>query len=620
MIIQETKREKIFRQIFQELEFPFLSIDLIKIHDVLNKIQDISSYVGLGIDQKNPMHDAVRGAFRGVISKIEPPQWLLYLLQDSELLKDKIDSTKTLKEQFEAPQNSFGIYTKDANLTWEEKSYWPVAYSTFFQQLHNITQLYKFALSEREKELANITKGRIQTEISPEFPRHMPTIIQYAFASLGAWIGGASSVQFFSLYATAPQIKNNDTNVRYAVTVGYTNEEAKSLTESGIIVIPASLALPLFEAQNSRTILGSLPLEEFNLANPPSPGAFIKDINTHHEKTKLSGLIIDKYYRTPFFARKFNPSGLLGSKDVLRDHYTEFYKSLKHESLIRCKHYCAPIIEVNSLTEIKNIISNIPKRGEGGLFFRGQTAFYDLKRTKDVKTLLFASSTSVEPSLLSSASRSNFNYESLHFALKYFLGQEMLFKKKATKELFDKWTELSISPLCKYDLAIMALAQHYGFSTNGLDVTTNIEVATWFATNKYDNQNGISTYTKLSTNDWNNDKTKWPIIYVFQTILNSSYGSLQDCQEVNELGIIALRPERQKAKFFLGGHSDHQNRLAESVVCGLRLNPNEYNVNVDFEYLFPSPEEDLAYKYLLELSKDSKFNILTNGSINIFHK
>jgi hypothetical protein len=619
MIVQETKREKTFRQIFQELEFPFLSLDECKIEDALKKGKDISSYIGLVIDEEDPKHDAVRGAFRGIIGTIEPPQWVLDQLKDSELLQGKFNLTKTIKEQLEAPQNSFVIYTKDGNLIWEEQSYWPLAYSTFFQQIQNITHLYRIALSKREEELDKITKGRIQLEISPEFPRHMPTIIHYAFASLGAWIGGAASVQFFSLYATAPQIKNDDTNIRYGVSVGYTNEEAKSLTESGIIVVPSSLALPLLEAQTSNTIFGSLPLEEFNLANPPLKETFIEDLKAHHEKTKLSGLIIDKYYRTPFFARKLNPSALLGSKDVLRDHYTEFYKSQKHESLIRCKHYCAPIIEVNNIEEIEKIVSVIPIRGQGGLFFRGQTSFYDLKRTSDVKTLLFGNSTSVEPSLLSAASRSNFNYEKLHFALKYFLGQEMLFKTKSSKELFDRWSELSVSPICKYDLAIMALAQHYGFPTNGLDVTTNIQVAAWFATNKYSDQNGISTYTKLSKNDWIKDKAKWPIIYVFQTILNSSYGSLQNCNEVNELGLIALRPERQNAKFFLGGHSDHQNRLAESVVCALRLKPGEYDVSVDFDYLFPTPDMDPAYKYLLELTKNSRFVTLTNGKINCFH-
>lgn len=620
MINKESEREKIFRQVFQDIEFPFLALDLKKISDGITSKQKLSSYFGFDNNSKEKKSDAIRGAFRGLVKNIEPPSYIFDLLKESQFLKDKFVAGKSIKSQIESDYNNFAVYTKDDKLIWEEESFWPLSYSTFLQQLLNITTLYQIALDKREKELRDVIRNRMQVQISPEYPRFMPTVIHYAYASLGAWIGGASSVQFFSLYASAPQIKKDETNKKYSVSIGYTEEEAKELTTSGIISIPASLAFPLFQAQGQGTMLGSLPLEEFNAVNLPPKESIKTDPKSHFEKTKLAGFIIDKYYRTPFLARKLVEESLYGPKNVLRDHYTDFYNSLSFNQTLRCKHYCAPIIEINTTDELHGIISKIPSRGKGGLFFRGQTSFYPLKRTKAVKKLLFGSSSSKEPSLLSAAARTNYDYDKLHFTLKYFLGQELIANDKKSSKLLEKWNELSVSPDCRYDLAIMALAQHYGFPTNGLDVTTSIQVALWFATNKYVcDENGISRYVKMKPEEWPKEKENWPILYIFQTVLNSSYGSLQDCNEVSELGIKALRPERQQAKFFLGGHGDHQNRLAESMVCAVRLPPLDYKLDVDFDYLFPNPETDVAYKLLLELSKNKLFSDSVGSKINIFH-
>lgn len=67
----------------------------------------------------------------------------------------------------------------------------------------------------------------------------------------------------------------------------------------------------------------------------------------------------------------------------------KFYASVEHVSTVRCKHYSAPVIEVASLDELRHYVSQIPKRDEHGVFFRGQTGFYALQRTEAVKGLCF---------------------------------------------------------------------------------------------------------------------------------------------------------------------------------------------------------------------------------------
>ena len=130
----------------------------------------------------------------------------------------------------------------------------------------------------------------------------------------------------------------------------------------------------------------------------------------------------------------------------------------------------------------------------------------------------------------------------------------------------------------------------------------------------------MSIKPKIDSSQWDTDKNSWPIIFVFQPVLNTTIPSLQSCKELDRLNIRALRPERQSAKFFLGGHSDHQNRLAETLVCAFRLTPANYQTVVDFDYLFPNPQEDTAYLEMLNLEKIDLFKNITNGRINKFHK
>ena len=85
---------------------------------------------------------------------------------------------------------------------------------------------------------------------------------------------------------------------------------------------------------------------------------------------------------------------------------------------------------------------------------------------------------------------------------------------------------------------------------------------------------------------------------------------------VSSCRFVAQRPTRQHARFFLGGHSDHQNRLAETVVCAFRLGPGDYETRHTFAELFPSPAEDVAYRVLLDFAD---WWPAANGRVLRFH-
>jgi hypothetical protein len=324
---------------------------------------------------------------------------------------------------------------------------------------------------------------------------------------------------------------------------------------------------------------------------------------------------MDKHYRAPFFAMSLEDHAVYGENNVLRDHYTTFYEGTSHDHLLRCKHYCIPMIDIRSQDEMSELITRIPARGEGQLYFRGQTSLYTLERPDVVRRLLFGDSCSDEPSLLTAAARWNFDYDSLHFALTYWV-QHHLFADPALSNgqrdaMYYRWREAVSEKFCEIYYKVMALAQHYGIPTHGLDVTTSLDVATWFATNKfiYDLGNGTSGYRKLTPDQWPENKEKWPVVFVGQTVTHSIGMSLQDCQELDAFGLTALRPQRQQALFFHGGHGDHQNRMAETLICAFRLIPENYKTRCAFEDIFPLPTADPAYEALLRFSKDEPFFI-----------
>lgn len=505
------------------------------------------------------------------------------------------------------------------DLVWEESTLWPAAYSTFVRQLHRLIDLYSRLLEKRIEELPDADSVLDQSS------RVLPTKFHYAAASLGAWAGGASNFQFFSYFAIQPQQKDKQINLAYAKRIGYDETTAKELDESGIVAIPASLAAPLLQAQgrSSTAVLGGIPVNEFNAVNLPDSNS-LGDVPIEGKDARF-GFLMDSFYRAPFTARTLGKNAVFGASNVLRDHYSAFYKQFSGAGLLRCKHYCVPIIEVGSFEELKQIVAEIPIHDQThGLFFRGQNKMYSLARANSVRAFLFGDSCSSEPSLLTSAARNKFDYDSLHYALGYYLEQYVLFVESIQAEIHEqkyiRWRELKLSPLCEIDYAIMALGQHYGIQTHGLDVTTSLDVALWFAINKHSPKSECpATYRQMSSREWAAEPKNWPLIFVGQVVTHSLSMSLLDCLQLEEFGLRALRPHRQSAKFFHGGHSDHQNRLAEALVCAFRLRPGTYDTGVTFDELFPPPDEDNAYAALLGFASFPPFQSLGVTQVIRYH-
>lgn len=269
--------------------------------------------------------------------------------------------------------------------------------------------------------------------------------------------------------------------------------------------------------------------------------------------------------------------------------------------------------------------------------FRGQTKEYTLSRPTIIKELLYGSegNTVREPSLVASAVRANFDADELlsilHIEVQNLIYRGMSLDKHARMFARGIATSLALPPSYQGSLQrdevfnahsgfdsrygsggwmreLVALAQHYGIPTYGMDLTENLDAAVWFATHKLvRNGKGLFTYRPV---EWLGDSAqKWPCVYFF--------GLLKWQREhfsiLRQLRTEAVRPKRQGAFLSLGGWGWHRNIAAEDLMTIAYLSPN-FKVGQSFEtqWLFPGPEEDPFYGLLL----DRKHSV--EGSGNLF--
>jgi hypothetical protein len=613
--------DSLFFEVFRDLPFPHSAVDFGRLNKALSR--NPQSYIGMPLDVEPQKRQFLIASWRGFLTGAKVPKTV------REEIAHAIPLVKSGKGVFllsvsKAPAAvKSTVQVINGRIIWEEDSYWPVAFSTVLNQFSNLVTIHRVLIEVRRAETAKALEAQGYSadlvDTQSEFPRLLPTRQHYAFASLGAWLGGAVNLQYFAYYATIRQIHHRDLNRKYLDRIGYDEKMVPAIDQSGLIAVPASLLAPLMETQGGSHLFGSLPIDEINAANPPSVS--IDEHSKYAQENTPLGIVVDKYYRSPFWVRKPQHLGLYGANNVLRDHYQVFYSKLETTQLLRCKHYCIPVIEVSSIEEIRQHTAKIPVQDDSGIFFRGQTTLHTLQRAGGVSELLFADSCATEPSLTTSASRNlSYVYDDLHYVLRQFAEQQIYSSdRRLIPARAEHWRNVASSPQCELDYAIMALAQHYGLPSHGLDVTTSLDVAVWFAINAYwkDADTNVAGYKKLVASSWHDDVEKWPIIFACQNVTNTIRPSLRDCEELEEFGILARRPAKQFAKFFHGGHSDHQNRLAESVVCAFRLRPNSYETESTFEALFPSPDNDPAYEFMLKFAE--RYPEPWGGYINRFH-
>lgn len=488
---------------------------------------------------------------------------------------------------FNINESHFEVKENDRNeliLTWEHREPWPWAYGAM---LSFLTLLYDYG----RKAFEELGKQGYDSIFSLG-GRTLPRQLYSKYMCLGEYASGLVETPGHILEEIVSlNVYNSETNLKTFIDIGFDEGEANDLARGGFIGISDAMVKTVFGERKINTLsFGGAPVNE-NFAF-----IYSKKLLTYQ------GFYLDRYYQNLFSAFTLGPIGLYGTHPTCNFNYFRFIDKIKSVGVLRVKYNSVPIIEVQNKEELYEICNKIPKFTK--LYFRGQTQQYYLERPDSIKRLLYGTLDAAEPSLRGAAPRLGWHYDEIHptfqLILQDIIYEHALKKGLDLKDIHDKWEKAFVSLDCVWDRYALGIAQHYGIPTHGLDLTDSLDIALWFATNRlvYLN-NGSVTYKKVRPEEWPDDPGKWPAVFVIQGLDQSSLLSIQDIPELEELGLSALRPQRQKACLFLGAHGIHQNRLAESIACVFRLRPGIYETGFCYSYLFPTPDQDEVYRYLL---------------------
>lgn len=264
-----------------------------------------------------------------------------------------------------------------------------------------------------------------------------------------------------------------------------------------------------------------------------------------------------------------------------------------------------PRIDVSNRTELDTLLSSIESRDPNlKLLFRGQNSEHYIQRNPEENYALFGCKKPLEPSLIPSAVRRNILIEDImplwNSMLHTYLDKNITSLPTNEREMANReLINFKSSP--KFGMFSLALAQHYGLPSVGLDATGNIETALFFATHKFETINGSSSYT------YNLDKmSKRPVIY----ILSPPERFHLDYDDFKPKGVNFLRPDKQGAKFLHTGWGLNKNRCARHIWIALYLDPcGDFGTISKTEDLFPKDDSFAKHiKPIIDLINNEKLS------------
>lgn len=281
----------------------------------------------------------------------------------------------------------------------------------------------------------------------------------------------------------------------------------------------------------------------------------------------------------------------------------------------RARYWEVPIFGVSTRVELDRLVDTVRAlTPERRLLFRGQNDHFTVKRDGWVNRVLYGREDVAELSLTTTASRAgSFDFDAFLPWFQLDL-QGMLYidLPRASFNLVRKDEESTLHYADEtvaarrrawehagfgWEVTAMAIAQHYGIPTYGLDLTSDLDVAIWMA------QYAARPHEADGRSRWwlaPVDRTSArPIIYLVSSISNNT-----DLHPHELQGVESLRQQRQSAHLHFGGWGLHTNLCAEEVVAGVFLEA-EIATSHPIEWMYPRPEEDVLFGRLLAL-RDAK--------------
>ena len=304
-------------------------------------------------------------------------------------------------------------------------------------------------------------------------------------------------------------------------------------------------------------------------------------------------LILDRHYGLAYHAMELRPAAIWGRTADLPPYSGDH---LANTGFLRVPFRRIPRRVVRNRAEIESLVGAIRSADPNlCMLFRGQTIEHVIPRSPETSRWLFGEDAVIEPSLTTSASR----------------------RRPALEQVLPEWSALLnmfLIEACEmegqreyedftsgfgFPLFALALAQHYGLPTSGLDVTDRLDVALFFALMKFDKPEGSyrATYSRQT------EFKKMPVLYLLFPPEQQQF----DYEQYRAGGIPRGRPDAQSARFMHMGWGHADNGCAERIFLALYLEPEgDYGPIPTPAQLFPKGADD-PFGHFLEHTNARSF-------------
>jgi hypothetical protein len=318
------------------------------------------------------------------------------------------------------------------------------------------------------------------------------------------------------------------------------------------------------------------------------------------------GAVIDSYYGYAYTGIPSEGSVVYGPTETLLPSALD---SLADDTLgfLRVPFKRIPRIRARSLDDLQAVVRSASDYyGADRLLFRGQNEEYYLKRSPAFCQHFYGSSDVLEPSLTPSATRRQPSIEacmpefmmwlqlwqqiSLNSMGARYTGLKAAWFEQMRAEVEASWSEP------KFYFQALALAQHYGLPSVGLDVSSDLPVALFFALRELsDIGDGKKQYRHVCPG-------LTPVIYILLREGTREYPFHDSVPFLLRFG----RPAKQKAWFLHLGWGLARNAAADQIVAAVYLDSSfKYGLIPSASELFPSRQLDRLGGFLSSIGSSA---------------
>lgn len=320
--------------------------------------------------------------------------------------------------------------------------------------------------------------------------------------------------------------------------------------------------------------------------------------------------LVDSFFGQVYTGLSVHSKGIYGATREMPQHPED---ELENFGYLRVPFRKIPRAIVKSRSELSAATDSLRSIDPGHeLLFRGQHAEYMLNRSKETGVFLYGDEDALEPSLLASAVRSEVDIDEFTLAwtclLKIFFGRYIGELSDAASpsdrpRIFEDYRRFQFS--YTQELFSLALAQHYGLPSVGLDLSTDPDVALFFAFNRFVRTKKGSAYARYKRV---NATDSLPVLYV----LAPGDRFHLDYRHLKPHSFPSARPDAQRARFMHTGWGLNQNYAAKKILAAFYLDfpASEIDSVPAAGNLFPGLEDDPFARFLLEARENLPTKIL----------